>query len=87
MLNGKNMIILLTAGLIKKILLYKMSYFTESHAHSKNKIKVELGLPKCTRKSDLKNVGGVNTSNFAKKTWFRKLKIKYWWLSDVTEKY
>ena len=87
MLNGKNMIILLTAGLIKKVLLYKMSYFTESHAHSKNKIKVELGLPKCTRKSDLKNVGGVNTSNFAKKTWFRKLKIKYWWLSDVTEKY
>ena len=87
MLNGKNMIILLTAGLIKKILLYKISYFTESHAHSKNKIKVELGLPKCTRKSDLKNVGGVNTSNFAKKTWFRKLKIKYWWLSDVTEKY
>ena len=76
-LNGKNMIILLTAGLIKKVLLYKMSYFTESHAHSKNKIKVELGLPKCTRKSDLKNVGGVNTSNFAKKTWFRKLKIKY----------
>ena len=87
MLNGKNMIILLTAGLMKKILLYKMSYFTESHAHSKNKIKVELGLPKCTRKSDLKNVGGVDTSNFAKKTWFRKLKIKYWWLSDVTEKY
>ena len=30
MLNAKVMIIILTAGLIKKILLYKMSYFPET---------------------------------------------------------
>ena len=42
MLNGKNMIILLTVELIKKMLLYKMSYFIEPYTLSKNKIKVEL---------------------------------------------
>ena len=38
------MIILLTAGLIKKILLNKMSYFPEPYNRSKNKIAVELDL-------------------------------------------
>ena len=41
--NGKAMAISLTVGLIKKILLYKMSYFTEPYT-SKNKIEVELDL-------------------------------------------
>ena len=54
MSNGKFMLILLIVGLIKKILLYKMSYFPESHTHSKNKIKVELDLANYTTKSDLK---------------------------------
>ena len=40
MSNGKPMIILLTVGLAKKISLYKMSYFTELYARSKNKINV-----------------------------------------------
>ena len=35
MLNGKATIILLTVGLIKKILLYKLIYFPEPHTHSK----------------------------------------------------
>ena len=30
----------LTIGLIKKVFLYKMSYFQELHTHSKNKIQV-----------------------------------------------
>ena len=33
MLNRNAMIIILTARLIKKILLYKMSYFLEPHIH------------------------------------------------------
>ena len=37
MLNAKVMIIILTAGLIKKILLYKMSYFPETYTCSKKK--------------------------------------------------
>ena len=32
---GSTSIILLTVGLIKKIFLYKMSYFPEQHTHSK----------------------------------------------------
>ena len=44
MLSGKIMIICLTAGWIKKILLYEMSYFPEPYSHSKNKIKIELDL-------------------------------------------
>ena len=42
--SGKVMIIYLIVGLIKKILLYKMSYFPEPYTHSKNKAKVELDL-------------------------------------------
>ena len=41
-------------GLIKMILLYEMSYFPESHTHSKNKIGVELDLSNYGTKSDLK---------------------------------
>ena len=44
MLNGKATIVLLTVELIKKIQLYKMSYFPEPHTYSKNKIEVELNL-------------------------------------------
>ena len=44
MSNGKVMIIYLISGLIKKILLYKMSYFSESYTHIKIKIKVKLDL-------------------------------------------
>ena len=35
MLDGKATIIYLTVGLIKKISLYKMSYFPELHSKSK----------------------------------------------------
>ena len=44
MLNGKVMIIHLIVGLIKKILLYQMSYLPESHTCGNSKIKVELDL-------------------------------------------
>ena len=42
--NGKVMIKLLIVGMIKKILLYKMSYFPEPYNHSTQKIKVKLDL-------------------------------------------
>ena len=44
MWNGKVMIIHLIVGLMKKILLYKMSYFPESALTNKIKIKFDLDL-------------------------------------------
>ena len=54
MSNGKVMIIHLTVGLIKKILLYKVTYFPETHSHSKNKIKADSNLSNYVTKCDLK---------------------------------
>ena len=61
MLIGKATRILLTVELIKKLHLYKNSYFPEPHIHSKNKIEVELGLPYYATKSDLKIATGIDT--------------------------
>ena len=44
----------LTVGLIKRISLYKMSYFLQPYTLSKNKVKAELDLPNYAAKSDLK---------------------------------
>ena len=65
-MNEKPLTILLTLGLIKKILLYKMSYFPEPHNHSKKKIETELDFSNYASKSDLKNATGVETSNLAR---------------------
>ena len=73
--NGKVMLILLTVGLIKKISLYKTSYFPEPHTN-KNKIEVNLDLPNYATKSDLENRTGGDTSQFAKKDDFGKLKLE-----------
>ena len=67
MLNGRATVILLTLGLIKKIFLYKMNYFPDSHTHSKNETAVDWDLSNYATKSDLKNATGINTSDFAKK--------------------
>ena len=53
--------------MIKKTLFYKMSCYPEPDSHSRNKTKFELDLSNKTKKIDVKNVTGVNTSNFAKK--------------------
>ena len=66
MSNGKVLIIHLIVGLIKNLLLYKMSYFSH-YSHSKSEIKVELDLPNYPTKSDLKSATGVHPSQFAKK--------------------
>ena len=67
MSDGKIMIIHLIVRLIKKILLYKMSYFPQLYTRIKNKIKVELDLPHYATKSHLKNSTGVDTPNFLKR--------------------
>ena len=55
MSNGKAIIILLTVRLMKKILLYKTSYFQEPHTYSKKKKKeIGLDLANYVAKSDLK---------------------------------
>ena len=51
MSNGKIIIIHLTVGLIKKILLYKNESFPPC-GHSKNKIEVELDLSNYATKPD-----------------------------------
>ena len=53
MSNRKVMIIHLIVGLIKKTLLYKMSYF-QPYDHGKNKIEVEFDLSNYSTISDLK---------------------------------
>ena len=67
MLNGKATLIRLRVGLIKKVQLHKMSYFTEPYTRIENKTKVELDLSNYATKSDLKNTAGIDTSIVAKK--------------------
>ena len=57
MSNGKAMISHLIVALIKRILLYKVSYFAEP-VHSKSNAKVELDLSNYATRSDLKNAAG-----------------------------
>ena len=66
MANGKVTIILLTVGLIQKIQLHKISYFSLPHTN-KNKTEVKLDLSNNPLNSYLKNARGVDTSQFAKK--------------------
>ena len=67
MSNLKVIIILLKVGFIKKISLYKMSYFPEPYTRRKSEIKVELDLSNYATKSNLKNATGVDKLKFAKK--------------------
>ena len=45
-----------------------MSYFPERYTHSKNKIEAKSDLSNYATKSELRNVTGVDTSDFAKKS-------------------
>ena len=62
LLSGKVTTIYLIIGLIKKISLYKMSYFPKLYSHNKNKIKVEQDLSNYATKSDFKGATGIDTS-------------------------
>ena len=75
MSNGKDMIILLIAGLIKKRS-YKMSHYFPPYRSSGRNIKVELDLSSYATKTDLKNVKHVDVTSFASKTNLASLKTE-----------
>ena len=77
LLNGKVTIIHLIVGLIKIILIHKMSYLPEPYKCSKNKIKFELDLLNYATKSDLKSATGIDTWKSAKMTDLASLKSVY----------
>ena len=66
MLNGKDMIIHLIAGLIKRP--YKMSKYFPLYNNSSKNIKVELDLSNYATKDDVKNITYVDVSSYASKT-------------------
>ena len=69
------MIIYLKVRIIKNLLLYKFSYFSEPYTRDKNK-KVELDLSNYATKFDLKNATGLDTSKLAKKANLASLKLE-----------
>ena len=69
------MIIVLTAGLIKKTY-YKMSDYLTDYKSRSSSVKVELSLSNCATKEDLKNITHVETSSYALKTNLASLKTK-----------
>ena len=75
MLSDKVMIILLTAGLMKKMSLYKMILFFKLYSYNKSKTKVELGLSNYATESNFDVVTGIDTSEFAKKVDLASLKL------------
>ena len=75
MANGKVIIIRLIVGLIKKISIYKLSHFPESHTHTKKMIKFELDLSNYGTKLELKNAAGVDTSKCTKEVDWADLKV------------
>ena len=76
MSNGKDMIIHLIAGLIKKIL-YKMShYFSKPYEPTGGDINAKTDLSNYATKADLKNAAGVDTSKLAAKSDLASLKAE-----------
>ena len=76
MSNGNlTMTICSVAGLIKKLLLYKMSqYFSNPYERFSKNVKIKLDLCNQAAKADLKVATGVNTSNFPSKLSLARLK-------------
>ena len=64
MLNGKAMLVLLTARLTKKDSINEWIFSRTNIV--RRKVKVELGWSNHARKTDLKNAAGVDKSTFAK---------------------
>ena len=65
MAKGKVMMIHLIVGMIKKISLYKMSYFSEPNNGSKKKLNYICSIMQKKKKNDLRNAAGVDTWKFA----------------------
>ena len=64
----------LIVGLVKKYCNVKIDYFPDPYTRSKIKIKIKLDLFNHATKSDWKNATGVDTSDFAKGTYWASLK-------------
>ena len=75
MLNGKDLIIHLIAGLIKKILYKTSHYFPKPYQPFRRNIKVKVDLSNYATKADLKNVTDVDTSKLAAKSEVDKLDV------------
>ena len=78
MSNGKDTIIRLIVGLIKKILneIPICQYFPKPFRIFGGNINVKVDLSNYATKTDLKNIGYIDTSNFALKTNSAGLKTK-----------
>ena len=76
MSNGKVMIILLTAGLIKKTLHKLSQYFPIPYKPFGGDINVEVDLSNYATKTDLKKATGVDTSKLAAKSDLVSLKAE-----------
>ena len=69
MSNGKDMIIQLIVGLIKRPCIKMSQYFPKPfNSHFADSIKVKIDLSNYATKTDIKNVSHVDTSSFALKT-------------------
>ena len=76
MLNGKDMIILLIVGLIKKTL-YKISqYFPKPYKNFGGNINVKVDLSNYATKTDLRNATGIGASKLSLKSNLENLKLK-----------
>ena len=75
--NGKAIIILFIARLIRKMLLYKVSkYFLNLYESFGKNVKVGLELSNYAAKADLKGAFGVDRSNLAAKSDLARLKAE-----------
>ena len=74
MSNGKDVIILLIVGLIKKILYKMIPYFPKPYRSFGGNVKVELDLSSYATKAELKNTTGIDTSKLAAKSDLASLK-------------
>ena len=75
--NGKAIIILFIARLIRKMLLYKVSkYFLNQYESFGKNVKVGLELSNYAAKADLKGAFGVDRSNLAAKSDLARLKAE-----------
>ena len=78
MLNGKDMIVHLIAGLIKEASKYiKMSqYFPKPYEPFRGDINVKVDLSNYTTKTDLKNISHIDVSSYALKSNLVSLKTE-----------
>ena len=76
MSNGKDMIIHLKVGLIKKTFYEMSQYFPKPFKSFGENVSAKVDLSNLTAKTDLKNITHTDSSNFALKTNLAGLKAK-----------